>query len=238
MDHPTFPVTFVAIIPAKNEVELLPETLEVLQRLPEIDSVVVVDDGSTDGTGQRAEAAGATVLRHARSQGKGAALTTGADHVFAPQGGNQADGSRGLLFLDADVGSSAAGLGALVRPVMDGELDLAIAIYTARGSTGGHGLVVRLARRAIRERTGWEPQVPLSGVRAMTMYAYEKVRPVAAGWGVETAMTIDALRVGLRVGEIPTTLTHRPTGTDLRSLFHRARQYADVRRALLRRRTS
>jgi hypothetical protein len=69
----------------------------------------------------------------------------------------------------------------------------------------------------------------------MTLAAYRAVLPLAPGWGDETAMTIDALEAGLRVGEVATTLTHRATGTDWRAQLHRARQYLDVRRALAQR---
>ena len=226
---------FAAIVPARNEVALLPDTVRALRDIDEIDVVVVVDDGSVDETARVAEREGAIVLRHPRTRGKAAALTTGVEHVLASERSQELDFRRALAFVDADLGSSASGLRDLLRPVVDGELDLAIAVYTARGATGGHGLVVSLARRAINERTGWQPEVPLSGVRALTVPAWEAVRPLARGWGVETAMTIDALRAGLRVGEVPTTLTHRATGSDLRSQVHRARQYVDVRRALARR---
>ena len=57
--------------------------------------VIVVDDGSTDGAGARAEAAGATVLRHPANQGKGAALRTG--FLWARRHGADA-----VLTLDAD----------------------------------------------------------------------------------------------------------------------------------------
>lgn len=193
--------------------------------------VVVVDDGSTDSTAELARAGGADVVRLGRQRGKAAALTAGV--VMAVRSGMR--DSTGLLFLDADVGESAAG----VRPVLDhvsaGRCDLAIARYVARGAAGGRGLVVGLASRAIKARTGWTPSVPLSGIRAMTWPTYTAVAPLAPGWGVETAMTIDALRAGLRVEEVQTALTHRATSNNWRGQIHRGRQYLDVRRALLQR---
>ncbi len=237
--HPTGigegpPSRFVVVIPAKDESELLAPTVVAVKQLAEVDEVVVVDDGSTDGTAEVAAASGARVMHHGRSRGKGRALATGADAVWQ-RARTEAGVPPGLVFLDADVGSTAADLGALLRPVLDDELDLAIALYQARGDEaahGGHGFVVGLARRAIMSRTGWRPKLPLSGVRALAMPAYEAVRPLAAGWGVERAMTLDALSAGLRVGEVGTTLTHRPTGNDWRAQIHRARQYGDVVRAL------
>jgi glycosyltransferase involved in cell wall biosynthesis len=228
------PDRFTVVIPARNEAEMIAETISALRSCREIDAVVVVDDGSDDRTAELAEAAGATVMRHPRSRGKGAALMTGAGAVLEDERERLVP-PRGLIFLDADVGEFAGGIRALAEPILEDRLDLAMAIYSARGSAGGHGLVVRLAQRAIEQRTGWRPELPLSGIRAMTLAAYRAVLPLAPGWGVETAMTIDAIEAGLRVGEVPTSLTHRATGTNWRAQLHRARQYLDVRRALAQR---
>src|SRR5258708_3265980 len=74
---------------------------------------------------------------------------------------------------------------------------------------------------------------PLYGQRRVTRAAFEAGRPVAAGWGVETGMTIDLVRKGLRVTEVEVPLWHRATGNDWRSQLHRLHQLADVTRALL-----
>jgi hypothetical protein len=97
---------------------------------------------------------------------------------------------------------------------------------------GGHGLVVRLSREGIRRATGWEATQPLNGQRCLTRAAFEAARPLAAGFGVETALTIDLLRKGFRVSEVEVPLAHRATGTDFRAQMHRARQLRDVARAL------
>jgi hypothetical protein len=59
---------------------------------------------------------------------------------------------------------------------------------------------------------------------------------LASGFGVEVGLTIDELRAGARVVEVPLDLRHRVTGTSLKDQLHRARQYRDVRRALRARR--
>jgi len=225
---------FTVIIPAKNEAELLPATLAGLQD-PSLTSaiahVVVVDDGSEDSTAQVARRAGAAVVTLSKSRGKANALTVGVVH--ATQHGLR--GQSGVLLLDADVGSTVGGVTPVLDAVMSGTCDLAIAKYSARGATGGRGLVVGLAARGIERRTGWVPSVPLSGIRAMTWSALATVSPLAQGWGVETGMTIDALRGGLRVVEVETSMKHRATSNDWRGQVHRGRQYLDVQRALLKR---
>ena len=54
------------------------------------------------------------------------------------------------------------------------------------------------------------------------------VRPIASGYGVEVALTIKALQAGLRVLEVPTTMTHRHTGRDVSGFLHRGRQFVDI----------
>jgi hypothetical protein len=80
--------------------------------------------------------------------------------------------------------------------------------------------------------TGWRPAQPLNGQRCLTRAAFEAARPLAPGFGVETGLTIDLLRQGLRIEEVEVPLAHRATGSDWRSQVHRARQFADVARAL------
>jgi hypothetical protein len=80
--------------------------------------------------------------------------------------------------------------------------------------------------------TGWTPTQPLSGQRCLTRAAFEQLTPLARGFGVETALTIDALQRGLRVAEVPADLAHRVTGRRFSDQLHRARQYRDVARAL------
>jgi hypothetical protein len=141
-----------------------------------------------------------------------------------------------LLFLDADLQDSAVNAAPLLPPVRDGEADMTIALLPRAPGAGGHGFVVRLASQGIAQRTGWTPTQPLSGQRCMTRELFDKVVPLAPGFGVEVGLTIDALTAGARVVECPVELRHRVTGTSLRDQLHRARQYRDVRRALRARR--
>ena len=225
------------IIPAKDEQERIAATVTAARALPHVELVLVCDDGSTDATGQHAAAAGAVVVTHRRNRGKAAAVESG---VNALGGMEQRDGraeSGTLLLLDADLGASAAACGPLVTPVVQGRADLSIAVLPEQqtedgGAPGGFGLVMGTAARGITELTGWTPRAPLSGQRCLTRRAFELASPLAAGWGVEVGMTIDVLRAGLVVEEVPVELRHRATGRDLAGQLHRAKQLRDVSRAL------
>jgi hypothetical protein len=98
--------------------------------------------------------------------------------------------------------------------------------------SGGQGFVVALSGSGIMRATGWRPAQPLNGQRCLTRAAFEAATPLARGWGAETGLTIDLLRKGMRVVEVEVPLEHRATGRDWRSQLHRARQFADVARAL------
>jgi glycosyltransferase involved in cell wall biosynthesis len=186
--------------------------------------VVVVDDASTDATPEEARAAGATVLRVGRRLGKGGALEGALDRV---------GGADLWLLADGDLGDTAEGLDALLRIVVDGDADVAIAAFPP-ARAGGFGLVKGAAALMIRIQSGFDASEPLSGQRALSARAMGLVRPLAPGFGVETAMTIDAVRAGLRVVEVPIDgLDHRPTYRDAPGFQHRARQGWDIARAVV-----
>jgi hypothetical protein len=220
------------VIPAYNEADRVAATVTAASTLPDVGVVVVVDDGSRDGTARAAEQAGASVLRHARNRGKAAAMETGAEAIHLLDQREQRQAPWHLLFLDADLGATAAEAGPLITPVTAGEADMTIAVFTARVKLGGHGFVVRLSAAGIRRATGWSPAQPLNGQRCLTRAAFDAARPLARGFGVETALTIDLKRKGLRIIEVEVPLAHRATGTELRAQLHRARQFADVAWAL------
>jgi len=243
------------VIPARNESDRIGATVRAAARIPGVDIVVVVDDGSSDGTGCEAASAGATVVRHARNRGKAAALETGAEAVrvieaerasavAADAGGgdgtadlaeNAAGGARSsagrprhLLFLDADLAETAERAGPLAEPVVAGRADMSIAVFSTKVKLGGHGLVVGLSGAGIERATGWRPAEPLNGQRCLTRAAFEAARPLASGWGAETGLTIDLLRNGMRIEEVQVPLAHRATGKDFGSQLHRARQLSGV----------
>jgi glycosyltransferase involved in cell wall biosynthesis len=226
------PGDIAAVIPARNEADRIQATVTAAAGLPGVGLVVVVDDGSRDSTAAIARRTGAVVLRHARNRGKAAAMQSGANVVGVVDQRERRDSPRHLLFLDADLGESAAQAGPLADPVLAGQADMTIAIFTTTVKLGGHGLVVGLSGAGIRRAAGWQPVQPLNGQRCLTRAAFEAARPLAPGWGAETALTIDLLRQGFRVTEVEVELAHRATGTGLRAQLHRAHQLTDVARAL------
>ncbi len=209
----------VALVAARNEAGHVGATVKAICRLPEVDEVVVVDDASGDETSREASEAGARVLAALRNHGKGEALDAAVDRV-AP--------ADVYLLLDADLGETAGEAGPLLEAVCSGRADLAIGALPRDPRHGGFRIVKRLSRGLIRALSGFEAVEPMSGQRALTREVLSAVRPLARGFGMETAMTIDAVRLGFRVVEVPVGMRHAPTGRDLRGFLHRARQGRDL----------
>ena len=232
MSAPSLPDDVAVVIAARNEADRIAATVAAAPGRAGGGRVVVVDDGSRDATAAVAQRAGAAVMRHPGNRGKGTAMETGAEAVRLVDQREHRDRPRHLLFLVADLGYTAGQAGPLMDPVAAGTADMTIAVFAATIKLGGHGLVVGLSGAGIRRATGWQPRQPLNGQRCLTRAAFEAARPLAHGWGVETALTIDLLRQGLRITEVEVELAHRATGTGLRAQLHRAHQLTDVARAL------
>lgn len=200
------PVTVV--IPALNEAESLPR---VLADLPPVGQVIVVDNGSTDGTGEVATRLGATVVRE-RRRGYGAACLRGLAEIE-----RQAAAGRPrpqvAVFLDADYSDYPERLPELVRPILAGEADLVIGSRTlGRRQPGamppqslfGNWLACLLMRLLWRVR--YTDLGPFRAIR------YDALRWLGMadrdfGWTIE--MQIKAAQRGLRVREVPVPYRRR-----------------------------
>lgn len=212
------------IIPAYDEAERIATTVAAV-RSAVAGRVIVVDDGSRDGTADTARGAGANVVYvQPRNLGKGAALNTGLALSTAPV----------LLLIDADLGETAACLAPLVEAIITGRADLCVAAFPRTGRKSGVGFVQWLARTGIARKTGRVLRSPVSGQRCVRREWVERSCGFEEGWGAEVALTLAVLRGGGRVEEVELPLSHRKTGRDLAGWLHRARQARDVWRILRR----
>jgi glycosyltransferase involved in cell wall biosynthesis len=220
----------IVLLAAHDEAERIGATLAALGEAFAGAPLWVADDGSHDGTAAIAKAAGATVVSVPTRRGKGAAITYAASQLLAA-----GEGDPVLLLCDGDLGPAAARLDPLVRAVADGDTDLAVASFANRVG-GGFGIAVGFARWAIRRRCGLQANAALSGQRALRVSSLRQLLPLAAGYGMELGMTIDAVRARLHVHEIELDLSHRATGRTPAGFAHRGRQLLDCVRAYAARR--
>lgn len=107
----------VIVIPAYNEEKLVKSVVVDVRKFTHW--VIVVDDGSTDQTYEKAKEAGAIVLRHVINRGQGAALKTGID--FA-----QLLNADIIVTFDADGQHLASDIPRMIQPILDGKADLVL----------------------------------------------------------------------------------------------------------------
>ena len=194
----TAPHRLAVVIPAHDEAGRLPW---VLDRLSAVEGspapwVIVVDDGSDDGTGEVATAAGATVLRHAERKGKGAALLAGCDHAVGA-------GATAVVTMDGDGQHDPGELPALVRPVLEESADLVLGF---RRFSGEMPLLFRfgnaLLNVAFRALFGLRVADGQCGFRAFSARAYSKIRWRSKGYGVESEMLVRMVKARLAYREV------------------------------------
>ena len=216
----------VVIVAAQNEVERIGAALDALSTAFAGSRLMVADDASTDGTQAEAMRHGAWLVSRRRPHGKGGNVTATAEAAI----GEFPDDAT-VLLCDADLGESAGELVPLVKAVEAGRCDLAVARF-ANPEGGGFGFTFGYARNAVERLCGARFEAPLSGQRAMRVATLRELIPFADGWGLETGMTIDAVRAGKRVEEIELPLSHRVSGRTPAGFLHRGRQLRDIRRAV------
>lgn len=207
----------LVIVPTLDEASDITELLErVRSSLPAAD-VLVIDDGSSDGTPQRAEAAASElgqirVWRRTGPRGLGAAYRAGFLAAVA-------EGYEVVVQMDADLSHNPGDLGSLVRAVSRGA-DVAIGSrYVPGGATPGWSRRRRALSRAggvyARTLLGLQVHDVTSGYRA---YRAELLRTIdlasvtSTGFGFQIDMTERAQRAGAAFSEVPITFRDRTSG--------------------------
>lgn len=189
----------VAVIPAYNEERYIGSV--VLRARPHVDTVLVVDDGSTDATAHIAEAAGAIVVRHERNQGKGVALNSGLRRARSLH-------PDAIVVLDGDGQHLPEEVPAVLAPILEGQADLVIGSRYLNGHdhVPGHRVWGHRAFNLLTQVTsGVRASDSQSGFRAFSPRAVDCVRFSSDGFSVESEMQFLAREHGLRLAEVEIT---------------------------------
>ncbi len=216
-DDPLVDVVF----PVLDEAEALPW---VLGRVPAGYRAIVVDNGSTDGSADIAQAAGATVV-HERRRGFGAACAAGLAVAEAPV----------VAFCDADASLDPSALPAVVGPVLAGEADLVLGRRrpTTRRATPPHARAAnRYLARRLRRATG-APLTDLGPMRAARRAGLVGLGLTDRRFGWPLEMVLRAGHAGWRIAEVPVDYAPRVGRSKVTGTVRgTARAVVDMRRVL------
>lgn len=172
-------MSVTAIIPAFNEEQTIGNVLNCLKDVQEVTQIIVVSDGSTDGTAEVARSCGVDVIELPENVGKGGAVKSGADNCK----------NDIILFLDADlIGLTDRHVMDLIKPVLDNEADMTIGIFK------NGRIVTDLAQKV----------TPcLSGQRAIRREVFNRIPNIdITRYGVEVALTKFIDKNSVRVTEV------------------------------------
>ncbi|RJO69514.1 MAG: glycosyltransferase family 2 protein [Myxococcales bacterium] len=218
--------TYSAILAAHNEAGTIgPLVGELRSRLGAEAEILVVDDGSEDGTSERAVEAGATVLRHAVNRGKGAAIRTG---IAA------ASGAIAVL-MDVDGQDLADDVPALLKPLCNGADFVIGSKFIGVRRPGSISTVNALGNRfmslVINGLYGARLTDTQSGFKAARLELLKSLDLRADEYDIESEMLAKALMRGARVVEVPVVRDRRQAG---RSGLKRVRHGLKILAMILR----
>jgi glycosyltransferase involved in cell wall biosynthesis len=213
----------VALIPAYQAADTVGWV--VREVAPFVDEVIVVDDGSCDGTGERASEHGGTVVRHASNMGKGAALRTGFAACCEK-------GFAWILTLDADGQHDPSEAPGFLERAAVGRWHIVV------GSRMGAPGAMPWLRVATNRATSFVVSclagrlIPdsQSGYRLISTDVVRRVPLRCTAYDLETEILVRAARAGYGVGWVPITSTY----AESRSFIHPVRDTARFAALVLR----
>ncbi len=186
------------VIPALNEAAVIGDVITAVRR--RVPVVILVDDGSQDGTGRVARAAGARVVRHAVNLGQGAALRTGiAAALRLPE-------VQWIVTFDADGQHQPDDAAALVDRARQGDVDIVLGTRFG-GQKVEAGVAKRMLLKAALIYTRAETKLHLTdthnGLRAMNRGFAEGLQLRERGMGHATEILDHVSKSGARWVEVP-----------------------------------
>ena len=212
------PLRTLIIIPARNEAENIPDLLDDLLQRHAAQDVLLVDDGSSDGSGDLARARGCKVLRHHFNLGYGASLLSGYHYALIHD-------YEAVVQMDADGQHPPRCLPELLAPLQTGRADHVLGSRFLEGHAEGTTFMRKLASRILtglaRLWSGRRFSDPTSGFQAMRR---EVVESLCNDGFPEDFPDLDVLmdlhRRGFRLIEVSTPMRDREHGQSMHGGLH------------------
>jgi len=199
----------MAVIPARDAASTIAGVVRgVKEALPGL-AVLVVDDGSTDGTSTAAREAGADVIRHEVNRGKGAALQTGFDEAARR-------GAERVLTLDADGQHDPAYAPRLLHALDGHDLVIGSRDRDRTGMPWIRRATNSFMTRIVSHLAGTPIEDTQSGYRAISAPVLAAVRPGSLRFEYESEFLIEAGRKGFAIGSVPVPTLYNAPGSHIR----------------------
>ena len=193
------------VIPAYNEAKVLGDVLGELRKYDPSYNIVVVDDGSSDGTADAANRIGVHVVVHPVNLGQGAALATGIEYALQK-------GAGVVVTFDADGQMRPEDIGLLVNQVADSGIDVALGSRFLTSPPEGMPLTkkmgLRLATMLTRLTTGLNITDTHNGIRAFKAEALRKIAITQNRMAHASEILSEIARNKLRYKEVPVTIRY------------------------------
>lgn len=189
---------YLIVIPAFNAAGTIAELIHRIQKIMPEAGILVVDDGSSDGTGALAKAAGADVLTHNPNRGKGEALKT----AFAEAIKREVDA---VIQLDADLQHDPKYLPEMAQQFVATGKDVIIGTrdFNVGGMPWDRHFTNWLTSYAITRMGGVKVEDSQSGYRLLSRNALQTVDAPTSNYDYESEYLILAGRAGLEIGKVP-----------------------------------
>ena len=200
----------VALIPALNEAATIAQVIAEIQ--PHVAGVVVVSDGSQDATSDLARAAGATVLSHDDTRGKGQAVRTGLAHILA-----SADADY-VLILDGDRQHLPAEAPRLIEAARSSGADLVVGErqFNRDAMPAARYYANVVGSRALSSFMGSSVRDTQCGYRLFRAAMLRRLPLRSTGYDIETEMLVKVGRLGGRIVNVPVTAVYNGAPSKLR----------------------
>ena len=186
----------IAVIPAFDAVRNIADVVRAAKA--HVSTCIVVNDGSTDGTGACARAAGAEVIDHPHNMGKGAGLRTAIEHLRCGR-------CDYVILLDADGQHDPKDIPRFVAYACTQHADMVCG--TRMNNPEGMPWLRRLTNRTMSGFLSWLCRVKLTdtqcGYRLLSARAISAIELRKNNFEVESEMLIQAVVHGLIIGEVP-----------------------------------
>jgi glycosyltransferase involved in cell wall biosynthesis len=197
---------YLVLIPAHNEAASLPSVIRELRAVVPDAELLIVDDGSTDGTSRLAESLGVRWLRLHERVGVGGAVRAGLRYAAKL-------GYRIVVRVDGDGQHHPEAIESLVAPILARRADVILGSRFAAGTGRRAGLVRRLLARCLTVLTRRSVTDPTSGFCAFGGRAVELLCEHHPTGYAEAELLLFCSRNGLRAEEVPVGIRERVAGS-------------------------